>query len=559
MRAAAAVAAIVLHAVAADPASGQEPAPRPYQPVTDERLRNPDPQDWLMYRRTYDGLGFSPLRQIDNANVADLAPAWQFETDPDGRLRPQAPPIVNGGTMFVTTADRVVALDAATGSLLWRHVHRFPEDRPRRRSNNRGVALHGDRVYVGTLDARVVALDAATGRVVWERTTGDYRSHHYITMAPLVVNGKVLVGTSGGEYGVRGFIAAYDAATGDEVWRFYTVPRPGEPGGATWEGDAWRTGGGAVWLTGTYDSHRNVTYWGVGNGGPWTGDARPGDNLFTTSTVGLNPDTGELVAHHQYHWNGSWDWDEAVAPLLVDLHRGGRHIPALVHPGRNGYLWLLARGSRGIRFIEARRFVHQNVFTDIDPFTGRPSYDPARVPRIGYRALFCPGKIGGRAWHPESFSPRSRLLYVPAINNLCSIMEGHPAEYVAGERFHGATLETVDGQEEFRRDGARHVGELQAWDVDTGERVWIREFPTRIGSVLSTAGDVIFVDAPGSLRAFDARSGDTLWEFGLGERSRPGVSMTYAVDGVQYVALQAPARSAGSGSAVMAFSLDCQC
>ena len=555
-----AVAAIVVAAAVAAPVSGQEPAPRPYRPVSDERLRNPDPQDWLMYRRTYDGLGFSPLRQINTANVADLVPAWQFETDTHDRLRPQAPPIVNGDIMFVTTADRVVALDAATGTFLWRHVHRFPDDRPRRHSNNRGAALYDDRVYVGTLDARVVALDATTGRLIWERTTGDYRSHHYITMAPLVVNGKVLVGTSGGEYGVRGFIAAYDAATGDEVWRFYTVPGPGDFGGETWQGDDWRTGGGAVWLTGTYDPDLNVTYWGVGNGGPWTGDARPGDNLFTTSTVALNPDTGELVAYHQYHWNGSWDWDEAVAPLLVELDLGGRSIRTLVHPGRNGYLWLLARGPSGMRFIEARPFVHNNVFTGIDPFTGRPSYDPARIPRIGYRALYCPGKIGGRDWRPESFSPRSRLLYVPAINNLCSIMEGQPTEYVAGEPFYGATMERVDDQESFRRDGARHVGELQAWDLDAGRRSWTREFPSRIGSVLATAGDVIFVDGDGSLRAFDALSGDTLWEFGLGERGGlPGVSMTYAVDGVQYVALQAPARVAGAGSVVMAFRLDCQC
>ena len=546
------------------------PARGPYLPVTDARLREPEPESWLMYRRTYDGWGFSPLQQIDSSNVADLTPVWGFRTDRDDG-QPQAPPIVNGETMFVTTADQVVALDAATGVFLWRYVHPLPPDLLRPHSTNRGVALYEDKVYVGTLDARVVALEATTGRLVWERAVADYRRTYYITMAPLVVNGKVLVGTSGGEHGVRGAIAALDAATGAEVWRRYTIPAPGEPGSATWEGDAWRTGGGAVWLSGTYDPARNLTYWGVGNGGPWTGDARPGDNLFTNSTIALDPDTGALKAYHQYHWNGSWDWDEAVAPLLLDLERGGRTVPALVHPGRDGYLWLLAREASGIRFLEAQPFVHHNVFTGVDPFSGRPSYDPIHVPRVGYRALYCPSIAGGRGWRPEAFSPRTRLLYVPAINNLCSIMEGQPVEYVPGRVFVGAKLDWFheNGKDDvvFTRDGARHIGELQAWHLDTGEPAWVREFPTRGGSVLATAGDVIFFDVGGALQAFDAVSGTSLWQYSLNRRGPSGVAVTYAVSGVQYVAVQfeAPARredipgSPPAGSIVVAFALDCQC
>ena len=298
-------------------------------------------------------------------------------------------------------------------------------------ATNRGVALYGDRVYVGTLDARVVALEAATGRVVWKRAIADYRRTYYITMAPLVVNGMVMVGTSGGEHGVRGFVTALDAGNGDELWRRYTVPAPGEPGSETWTGDSWRTGGGPVWMTGTYDPVLDVTYWGVGNGGPWTGDARPGDNLYTNSTIALDADTGELLDHHQYHWNGSWDWDEANAPLLVDIERGGRTIPALVHPGRNGYLWLLDRSDGGMRFLEAQPFVHQNVFTSVDPFTGRPEYDSARTPGIGKRVEFCPSFSGGRNWRPEAFSPQTGLLYVPAINNLCSD-DGRPSRRIRG-------------------------------------------------------------------------------------------------------------------------------
>ncbi len=525
-----------------------------YVPVTDERLLTPEPDSWLMYRRTYDGWGFSPLNQIDASNVADLAPVWRFDTGTnDGE--PQAPPIVNGETMFVTTADQVLALDAATGILRWRHVHAFPPDLRRPHSTNRGVALYDDLVYVGTLDARVVALRATTGEVVWERAVAYYRHAYYITLAPLVVNGKVIVGMSGGEFGIRGFIAALDALTGREIWRRYTIPAPGEPGSGTWSGDAWRTGGGPVWLTGTYDPGLNLTYWGVGNGGPWTGDARPGDNLYTNSTIALDADTGELRSHFQYHWNGSWDWDEASAPLVVDVERNGRTLPALVHAGRNGYLWLLDRSGGGMRFLEAEPYVHQDVFVGLDPVSGRPAYDPARVPRIGERVEFCPAMRGARNWRPEAFSPAAGMLYVPATNNLCSVMEGIPVEYRAGRAFEGAATET------FRREGAEHVGELQAWNLDTGRRVWTQEFPTSVDSVLATGGGLVFADSGGTLHALDALSGDRLWSHAP-ERHRPsGVAASYAVRGVQYVALQFEPRSdfPDAGNIVLSFALECQC
>ncbi len=397
--------------------------------------------------------------------------------------------------------------------------------------------------------------EAATGRVVWKRAIADYRRTYYITMAPLVVNGMVMVGTSGGEHGVRGFVTALDAGNGDELWRRYTVPAPGEPGSETWPGDSWRTGGGPVWMTGTYDPVLDVTYWGVGNGGPWTGDARPGDNLYTNSTIALDAATGELLDHYQYHWNGSWDWDEANAPLLVDIERGGRTIPALVHPGRNGYLWLLDRSDGGMRFLEAQPFVHQNVFTSVDPFTGRPEYDSARRPGIGKRVEFCPSISGGRNWRPEAFSPQTGLLYVPAINNLCSTMEGRAVEYEAGRPFVGASADW------FKRDGAEHVGELQAWNLDSGERVWTRELPTRLDSVLATAGKLVFADSGGVLRAFDALSGEPLWRETVEGYWARGVPMSYAVDGVQYIAQQfrPDAGFPAASNVVVAFRIDCQC
>ena len=353
----------------------------------------------------------------------------------------------------------------------------------------------------------------------------------------------------------RGFVTALDARTGNEIWKRHTIPAPGEPGSTTWAGKSWRTGGGPVWVTGHYDPALNLTYWGVGNGGPWLGNARPGDNLYMNSTIALDADTGELRSHYQYHWNGSWDWDEANAPLLVDIERGGRTVKGLVHAGRNGYLWLLDRAGGDIRFLKAQPFVHQDVFASLDPVNGRPTYDPARVPRIGERVEFCPAMRGARNWRPEAFSPQTGLLYVPAVNNYCSSMEGRAVEYRPGRPFTGARIES------FRRDGTDHIGELQAWDLHSGRRVWTQEFPTAAGSVLATGGELVFADSGGVLHAFDALSGELLWRY-RAERRRPtGIAVSYAVLGVQYIAVQFHERRdfPGAGNLVVAFAIDCQC
>ena len=257
-------------------------------------------------------------------------------------------------------------MDARTGELLWRHRLELPEDLRQGHRTNRGVGLYGDRVFFTTHDAFVVALDAMSGDVAWERAVADYRAGYYMTMAPLIANGKVMVGPSGGERGIRGFVMALDPDTGNEIWKSYTIPGPSEPGNNTWPGDSWGTGGAPIWITGSFDPELNLTYWGTGNPGPWIGDARPGDNLYTNSVLAFDADTGELKGYHQYHWNGSWDWDEVSAPLLIDVPRGGRTIKALVHPGRNGYLWLLERAADAITFIDAKPYVYQNVFTSID-------------------------------------------------------------------------------------------------------------------------------------------------------------------------------------------------
>jgi len=506
-----------------------------YARVTDERLMNPEPENWLMFRRTYNGWGYSPLEQIDRRNVDKLEVVWTVSTGiTEGH---QSPPVVNNGVMFVTTPmNQVHAIEADTGNVLWTYRRQMPFDLRLMHPTNRGVALYGDKVYMATSDANLVALDAATGKVIWEKPVEDYNGGYYMTLAPLAAHGHILVGVSGGELGIRGFVTALDAETGEEVWKTYTIPGPGEFGNDSWPGDSWRTGGAPAWVTGTYDPELNQTYWGTGNPGPWIGEARPGDNLYANSVLALDADTGALRGYHQYHWNGSWDWDEVSAPLLIDVRRGGRRIPALVHAGRNGYLWLLERGREGIRYVDAQPYVFQNVFTRLDPETGRPEYDMERKPGIDRAATFCPSPHGGKNWPPAAYNPQTGYLYIPANNNLCSTMAGEEAEYRRGQNYTGVEF----GGSSLAND-TDHVGELQAWDLDSGKRVWTREFGefANWGPVLTTGGGLVFQGGTADrwFRAFDAETGELLWQQRLNS-GITGVPTTFEVDGRQYIAVQ---------------------
>ena len=507
-----------------------------YNKVTTARLEDPEPRNWLMYRGAYHSHGYSALEQINARNVQHLVPVWTFSTGM--REGHQAPPIVNDGYMFVTTPhNHVLALDARSGELLWRYVRELPEDQFQMHPTNRGVALFDDKVFLATADAYVVALDATSGAVVWEAEVEDYAAGYYMTLAPLAAAGKVMVGVSGGEFGIRGFVAAFDAKTGDPAWKTYTIPAPGEPGSETWPGDSWKTGGVPVWITGSYDPALNLTYWGTGNGGPWMGDARPGDNLYATSVIALDADTGAIEAYHQYHWNDSWDWDEVSAPLLIDFKRGDRRVRGLVHPGRNGYLWFLERGPGRIDFVDARPYVKQDVFTALDPKSGRPSYDPAKKPGTGKGAHFCPSHWGGKDWPPAAYSPRTRLLYIPANDNVCAYLAGEEVAYRRGQIFMGTDNEAFFLQ--LHEDAADHIGELQAWDVDGPTKRWSVTFEDHNwGPVLATAGDVVFMGGTNDryFRAFDARTGEVLWQ----QRTNSGVigvPSSYEVDGVQYVSV----------------------
>jgi len=466
--------------------------------------------------------------------VKKLTPVWAFSTGVGSGH--EAPPIVNNGVMFVATPySQVIALEAKTGKLIWRYKRELPEDFKALHNTSRGIALFGDKVYVASLDCSLVALDAKTGKVAWEKKVEDYHTGYYMTLAPLVAKGKVMVGVSGGEFGVRGFVQAFDARSGEPAWKTYTVPGPGEPGNNTWSGDTWKRGGASVWLTGTYDPELGLTYWGTGNASPWFGDQRAGDNLYTASTVAIEPDTGKMTGHFQYQWNESWDWDEPDAPLVLDYQKDGRTIKGLVHPARNGYLYLLERSRDRIGFVSATPYVKQNVFKSIDPKTGRPDYYADRIPRTGKRADFCPSLWGGKDWPSAAYNPKMGRLFIPANDNHCGFMEGKVQKYVAGQWWTGVDIPDIG----FAVDkSAKYFGQIQAWDINAGKRAWSHQFPDSMnwGGIVTTAGGLVFAGGTNdrNFRAFDAGTGKVLWQF----TTNSGIvapPMSFAVDGTQYV------------------------
>jgi alcohol dehydrogenase (cytochrome c) len=520
---------------------GAQPVPailQNYSPVTAERLTNPEPQNWLMIRRTYDGWGYSPLNQINATNVSRLRPVWGLLTG-ENRVH-EAAPLVNNGVMFISTPNnQVMAIDVRAGLPLWTYRRPRPQGASVAHDTSRGVALFGDKVYFAAGEAVIVALDAKTGREVWTTSVADNSTGYYISLAPLVAGGKLMVGTSGGEFGIRGFVAALDLDTGKELWRTFTVPAPGEPGSETWpQGEQWKTGGASVWVTGNYDAETNLAFWGTGNGGPWMGDQRPGDNLYTSSTIAIDVATGQIKGHFQYHPNDSWDWDEVSPPILVDYQRSGRTIKGLINVARNGYLWFLERSSGPVGFIEGKPYVHQNVFLSLDPKTGRPNVDPERKPGTGKTASFCPGIHGGKNWPPIAFSPQTRMIYIPANDNICGTLTGAPVTYTPGRGFTGTQRGAGGGPPVVP--GAEHFGQVQAWNVDTGQKVWTHYYTKspNWGSMLATAGGLVFTGGTNDrkIHAFDAASGKLLWE----SPTPSGIlapPTSFEIDGRQYIAV----------------------
>ncbi len=512
-----------------------------YSPVTEKRLQNPEPENWLQWRGNYEGWGYSELEQVTSENIGDLVPAWSFVT---GELEGhQSPPMVNNGVMFISTPNnKVIALDARTGSQLWSYKKEIPEELSQLHPTNRGVGLLDNKVFLAATDACLVALDATNGEELWETCIDDWKDGYYMTLSPLVAKGKVIVGVSGGEYGIRGHITAVDAETGEIAWKTYTIPAPGEPGSETWKGDAWKTGGASVWMQGNYDVDTGIAYFGTGNGGPWMPDTRPGDNLYANSVLAIDVDTGKMVGYHQYHHNDAWDWDEVSAPLLIDYNHKGKDIKGAIHAGRNGYLWTLDRKDGGeLGFVDAKPFVKNNVFKSIDPVTGRPEYDPEHTPGTGKTVTFCPSLWGGKDWPPESYSPKTGLFYIPAHENLCSEMGGVKlGERKSGELYIGVPISDILTNIRLADGADEHIGEIQAWDIKTGEKKWtynIKEM--NWGPILTTGGNLLFSGGSNDriFRALDATTGEKLWQF----RASSGVTAvpaSYMVDGVQYIAVQ---------------------
>lgn len=503
-----------------------------YAPVTDARLAAAAQDDgWLMYRRDYASSGYAPFDAINTANVGGLKPVWDYKTGLD--MGHEAPPIVNGDYLFVTTPrNQLLAFQASTGKLLWKYQHDLSKVGLKTICCdvvNRGVALYGSNVYMATLDNRVVALDAKTGKVVWNRQLNAPDVGYAMTLAPLVVKGKVIVGVSGGEYGARGFVAALDAKTGKPVWKRHTIPAPGEPGGDTWPKGAYATGGGAAWLTGSYDADTDTLFWGVGNPGPWLATLRPGDNLYTDSVIALDPATGKIKWHYQYTPNDSWDYDGTNETVLTDLTYQGKPYKALVTASRNGWFYAIDRTDG--KLIYAEKFAHA---TSVNGFKdGKPTTDPALRPDVGKEVFTCPSFLGGKNWWPISVDPQTRMAYVPTLHT-CMTMKGMAVSYKAGLPFLGESFKVVADP-----DNPGTWGSVQAIDLDTGKQAW--RHPSALpwnGGMLSTAGGLVFSgSADGFLYAFDAKTGKVLWKSPAMSSGVLGVPSTWKVGGKQYVAV----------------------
>jgi alcohol dehydrogenase (cytochrome c) len=485
-----------------------------------------EPGNWLTYSGNYSGHRFSALDQINDRNVQRLKPVWVYQTSSLQKF--ETTPLVVDGVMYISEPpSHVTALDTRTGRPLWRYRRRIPPDiRVCCGQVNRGVAVLGDLVYIGTVDAYLVALNARTGAVHWETAVAPYKTGYAITVAPLAVKDKIVVGVAGGEYGVRGLLDAYDAKTGKRAWRFWTIPGPGEPGNETWAGDSWKTGSATTWVTGSFDPETNLIYWGTGNPGPdWNGDVRAGDNLYSDSLLAIDADTGKLKWHFQFTPHDVHDWDATEIPVLVDAEVRGTKRKLVLFPNRNAFYYVLDRTTG--QFLLGKAYAKQTWASGLDD-SGRPMRLPNTFPTIEGVKVW-PSVLGANNWYSPSYSPRTGFLYVAARES-GSVYYIGDAEYREGERFDGGGFRSVPGEEEW--------GAVRAFNPATGEVKWEhRLFTAPWAGVLSTAGNLLFHGTnEGQFYALDATNGKPLWRFQAGGRaiSNP---MSYLSDGKQYVAM----------------------
>jgi alcohol dehydrogenase (cytochrome c) len=511
--------------------------------VTFDRILNAnrEPHNWLTYSGTVLGQRHTMLDQITPANVKNLEMAWLWQARSVEKFETTSL-VVDGVLYTIQAPNDVVALDAVRGRVFWQYSYRnLPEARNCCGSVNRGLAILGETLFMGTLDAHLVALDAKSGGLVWKTKVANASERYAITHAPLVVKDKVIVGTAGGDAGAPGIIAAFNVKTGAEAWRFNTIPRPGEPGNETWSGESWKRGGAAVWNIGAYDAEANLTYWGTGNPAPdWDGRERLGDNLYSDSVVALDADTGKLKWYYQFTPHDEMDYDSTQVPVLADMDWQGRPRKVMLWANRNGLMYVLDRTTG--QFLLGKPFAKVNWMDGFDE-KGRPRRVPGKVPtREG--TLIMPTVGGATNWYPPSYSPRTGWFYVPGWENTATIATEGGRPRAVGNNPMGAT--NLQPNFKIEEEG---YGFVRAFDPKTGEQKW--EFKMNDitwAGVLTTATDLVFSGGrEGYFYALDARTGQLLWRTGLGGQVNSG-PMSYAVDGKQYIAVAA-------GSSLFAFRL----
>lgn len=511
-----------------------------FSPVTWERLVNAadEPENWLMYSGTLDSQRYSRLEQITKNNVSELEMKWSYQIPVIDRA--ETVPTVVDGIMFITEApSNLVAVDAQSGRVYWRYDHELPDDlRICCGRNNRGVAILDETLFMSTLDAHLVAIDARTGNVLWDKEVADYQAGYSKTAAPLIVKDKVITGIAGGEFGIRGFIDAYDPVTGELEWRTYSIPGAGEPGNDSWSGDSWKTGGAATWITGSYDPQLNLIYWGTGNPGPdWNGDARLGDNLYSDSALALNGDTGEIVWHFQFTPHDVHDYDAIQIPILADIQYQGSARKVMMWANRNAFFYTIDRATG--EFLEGKPYATQTWAQGLDP-SGRPIRVPGMAPTYE-GILVSPPIVGATNWYSPSYSQQTGLFYVTSFDGEQEFFK-RDEDYEKGERFTGGGGRYNQPMDAFH-------SSIRAINPATAEIEW--EFPIMPRSsagITTTAGGIVFSgSADGYFFALNAETGEELWHISLGARVH-AAPMTFAIGGKQFVTI-------ASGNVVYTFGL----
>ena len=486
-----------------------------------------DGSSWLTFGGNYANHRHSPLTQITPENVARLAPQWTFQTRTLGNF--ETTTLIRDNVLYVTGPQNVAwAIDARSGREIWEYRRDLPSDLTACCGLvNRGFGMLGDKLFMVTLDAHLLALDMKTGEIVWDVTLEEYKNGYAATIAPLVVKDKVIIGVAGGEYGIRGFIDAYEAQTGKRAWRFFTIPGPGEPGNDTWAGDSWKIGGAGVWVTGAYDPEQNLVFYGTGNPGPdYHSESRLGDNLYSDSLVALDADTGELRWHYQFTPHDVHDWDATEVPILADLTIGGQPRKVVMFANRNGFYYTLDRVTGKV--IVAQPFVTTTWAKEIAP-DGRPYALPGHTPDE-QGELTCPDVTGGTNFWPPTYDPAQQIFIVNA-REACATYFAWKPDYVPGDRFTGGATQREEGS----------FGAFRALDPTTGDLKWeFRLLTPASAGLLTTASGLLFGgDNEGNLLALDSRTGKLVWDYQMGANLHGTTPITYMLDGRQHLLVPA--------------------